>query len=236
MSLTPRTLLHARYVFKSKHARQVKSVVGLCGMGAVAPLLDGVVANLKSAELDPADERIHQCAVAEVFAGIARAVTSDRFDDAARAEVWALLVPAAEQCIGAVSFEYSADWADALRFLSAKRDPSLLEPFTAMIVAKVMQCFTGVVDGGGDGGGGEGGGGGGGGAGGGGGNGSGDGDPMVVEEAAAVVESKTAGARDDYSTQAKWLRMLQVGAVLVLMRWGGSGQTLRRASAGAVGW
>ena len=47
-TIYPKTRLsHVSYVFKSKHARQVKSVVNLCGADSVKALLEGAVANLK---------------------------------------------------------------------------------------------------------------------------------------------------------------------------------------------
>ena len=131
--------------------------------------------------------------MSEIFAGIARAITSDRFDDATRDAMWGLLVPAAELAISNVSYEFSADWADALRFCAAKRHPSRLEPLVTMILDKVVSCFADAPS-----------------------NGLNGSDAMeVVEETSgsAVVEAKTLGARDDYSHQSKWLRMFQALAI-----------------------
>lgn len=168
-------LPHASTMFKSKHARFAKHWFRMVGMDLLSTLDVSFqwVFGENGRIVDPADKRAFTCAASEIVAGILREATISKTLDANEVDsVWKFVLPILEFQMKEASFEISSDWADAVRFVVAKRHPSVVAPLVSAVLAHVR------------------------------------------------ADLSDGSERNDYSTQAKWLRLLQS----LLAEWGSDPQ------------
>jgi len=75
------------------------------------------------------------CAAAEVVAGVVRA------NNSTESNVWPEVIPVLLEGLEVASYEWSSDWADAVRFMSGKRLFVAMQPLVDALMDKVKTCF-----------------------------------------------------------------------------------------------
>jgi len=173
--------------FKSVHARLIKHLSRLVGGARVLapPLLRALATALSDPGRDLADERNTACAAAEIVAGLLREATKKgdaASGDGADADaVWGLALPLLETRLSSASFDFSADWADGIRFAVGKREPERVAPLVRLLVRRTALSL-GTKQGG---------------------------SGSCLGREGSAGGGGVGGVGDDYSEQAKWLRCLQ---------------------------